>query len=116
MNNIGDPELMNQLMKTLAQCDQCVKDMAEYGTAKDTAARDYYKARTKLAYALKIKGESATMINLLIKGEPEVAEKKLAFDSAVTQYEVAREDLMLKKAKAKMLEAQIDREWGASHD
>lgn len=117
MNNIGDPELMNELMRTLGKCDQLIKEMEEHGRLKDIAARNYYMARTKLAYALKVKGESATMINLLVKGEPEVAEKKLEFDAAVTRYEIAREDLMLKKAKAKMLEAQIDREWGASnHD
>ena len=116
MNNIGDPELMNELMNTLALCDQCVKDMARYGAKKDEAAKEYYLRRTAKAYQMKVKGESATMISLLIKGEPEVADKKLEFDSAVTQYEIAREDLMLKKAKAKMLEAQIDREWGASHE
>lgn len=114
MNNLGDPDLLNKLTATLDECDRCVQQMKDHGRQKDEAARAYYSARTKAAYQLREQGESATMISLLVKGLPDVSIKKLQYDSAYTMYETDREALMLLKVKAKILEAQIDREWGAS--
>lgn len=111
MNNIGNPDLLNELLSVVADCEDLVERMRDDGELKNKAAHAYYLERTKRAYAMKTRGESATMISLLIKGLPEVADAKLKYDSAETAYEVDREELMLKKKKIAILEGQIDREW-----
>lgn len=80
---------------------------------------DYAKAEaeyqaTKARRALEMKADHypVTFIQTIIKGDEEVNKKLLARDCAEAEYKSAVEALNVYKLDARLIEAQIQREWG----
>ena len=53
-----------------------------------------------------------TLINQIIYGIPEVADKRFKRDVAETMYNVALENINSTKLQLRILENQLQREWG----
>jgi hypothetical protein len=53
-----------------------------------------------------------TLINQIIYGVPEVAKKRFERDIAETMYNTAQEKINTLKLQIRILESQIQREWG----
>lgn len=111
MSNVGDPELMNQLNDVCAQLDQGIKLMGKYGREYAQANHDYKVAVNQEAYKMRTAGEAVTLISLTIKGREKVAPLMLKRDTAESLYETAKENINVLKLRARLLEAQIDREY-----
>ena len=111
MSNIGDPELVNQLNDICARLDEGIKLMGKYGRAYAQANHDYKVAVNQQAFKMRQAGETMTMINMALKGSKEVAPLLFKRDESETLYEVAKENINILKLRARLLEAQIDREW-----
>lgn len=94
-----------RLMKTAS------RELKTRGEAYARAEAEYQKAKNKRALELKAEGLSATMIQLTIKGDPDVNEKLFDRDLAEIDYKSAVEALNVYKLDARMIEAQIQREW-----
>lgn len=109
--NIGDPELINELNEISVQLANGIKLMGKYGREKAQSEHDYKVAVRQEAFKMRANGDAVTMIGLAVKGAPEVAKKRLQRDVSESMYETAKENINVLKLRARLLEAQIDREW-----
>lgn len=97
--------LMNELTKS-------IKVLKQNGAKLAEAERDYkITLRTE---ALKLRADSTpvTLINQIIYGMPEVADKRLTRDIAKATYDANLEHINVTKLKLRILENQLAREWG----
>lgn len=112
MNNLGNPDLIQQQFDLSEQCDKLIKDMAKSGEDYAHAQYSYNVEKAKVAFMLKERGESATMIKEVLKGHKTVAEKRLKRDLAKSKYDAVKENINIIKLQMRMNDNQISREWG----
>lgn len=99
---------LNDLMKRLSNG---IKLMGKYGREYAEAERDYKVALAKEAMKLKADGMPVTLIDKVVYGK--VAEERFKRDSAEIMYETSQENINALKLQIRVLESQINREWGA---
>ena len=112
MNNIGNPDLIRNQEELSRRCDELIKDMAREGDLAAQAEYNYYLQKTKTAYRLQDEGMSATMIGVVLKGEPEVAILMREMNISKSRYDATKEAINIVKLQMRMTDAQINREWG----
>lgn len=112
MNNIGNPELIQNQAELSDRCDELIIDMAREGDLYAQAEYDYCRQKRDTAFRLQNEGMSVTMINMVIKGEPEVALLMRERDIAKARYEATKEAINIVKLQMRMTDSQISREWG----
>ena len=106
-------DLYEQIQTYIAQLDISVKQLRKSGTDLAEAEQKYKISLRKEALKLRAeKGMPVTLINQIIYGVPEVA--KLRFDRDVKEavYQANLESINSTKLKLRILENQLDREWG----
>ena len=92
-----------------------IKKLRHTGQALAEAERDYKITLRQEALKLKLEDKlPVTLINQIIFGVPEVADKRFKRDIAETMYNTNQEHINATKLKLRLLESQINREWGAS--
>lgn len=105
-------DLYNELQTKINELNVSLKKLRETGTSYAEAERDY--KITLRQEALKLRSEKempVTLIQQVVYGVPEVAEKRFKRDVALTIYEANREAIQTIKLQVKILENQLDREW-----
>lgn len=112
MSNIGNPDLIENQMVLSKRCNRLIVDMASEGEKFAKAEYEYQVQKNMTAYKLNNEGMSATMIQMIIKGEPEVAELMQKRDLAKAKYEAIKEAINIVKLQMRMTDSQINREWG----
>ena len=90
---------------------QAVKEAREQGLALAKAKRELRSVECKTIISLKAEGMSATAISNALKSQPEVADAQFAVDCAEVLYKAASEEVNVNKLDARLLEADIAREW-----
>lgn len=108
-------ELENQVNDLCNKLTQSIKILAKYGKELAEAERDY--KITLRQEALKLRTEKdmpVTLIQQVVYGIPEVAEKRFKRDVAEAMRNTAQENINVQKLQIKILEEQIKREWGNS--
>lgn len=106
-------DLYEQIQNYIAQLDIAVKQLRKSGTDLAEAEQKYKISLRQEALKLRAeKGMPVTLINQIIYGVPEVA--KLRFDRDVKEavYQANLESINSTKLKLRILENQLDREWG----
>ena len=106
-------DLYEQIQTYIAQLDISVKQLRKSGTDLAEAEQKYKISLRQEALKLRAeKGMPVTLINQIIYGVPEVA--KLRFDRDVKEavYQANLENINSTKLKLRILENQLDREWG----
>lgn len=106
-------DLYEQIQTYIAQLDISVKQLRKSGTDLAEAEQKYKISLKQEALKLRAeKGMPVTLINQIIYGVPEVA--KLRFDRDVKEavYQANLESINSTKLKLRILENQLDREWG----
>ena len=79
------------------------------------AERDYKICLRQEALKLRTENDMpVTLINQVIYGVPEVAEKRFKRDVAETTYNSNLEHINVTKLKLRLLENQLQREWGVT--
>ena len=101
-------EEITQLMQDLTTA---IRTLRKNGEKLAEAERDYKITLRKEVLKLKADNTPATLINLIIYGVPEVAEKRLKRDIAQVNYDVNKEYINFCKLRARILENQLSREW-----
>lgn len=109
---VQDYELINELNMMCDQLTISGKKLAKYGSEKAAAERDYKICLREQALKLRNSGEAIGMIDKTVYGIPEVAEKRFKRDVAETMYDTCKESINVLKLKIRILDAQINREWG----
>lgn len=104
-------DLLADLMRDRDLMKRASEALKERGIALAKAEAEYQTAKHSRSLAMKADGHSATMIQLLIKGDEKVSLAMFARDCAQVEYDSAREALNVYKLDARLLEAQIDREY-----
>ena len=109
--------LVEEIFKLNDELTASIKLLRKNGIALAEAERDY-KLKLRIE-ALKLRQEKnipVTLINQIIYGVPEVNELRFKRDVAECTYNTNLEHINVTKLKIRILEAQVNREWGAKGD
>jgi len=105
-------DLMNDIQQLMQELTTSIKLLRKNGNDLAIAERDYKVCLRQEALKLRTeKDMPVTLINQIIYGVPEVAEKRLKRDIAETMYNTNQEHINITKLKLRLLEAQLNREW-----
>ena len=105
-------ELFNDIQELIEKLNVSIKTLAKNGKALAEAERDY--KITLRQEALKLRQEknmAVTLINQIIYGIPEVADKRFKRDIAEAMYQTNLEYINTTKLQLRILENQLQREW-----
>ena len=108
-------ELENQVNDLCNKLTQSIKILAKYGKELAEAERDYKITLRQEALKLRTqKDMPVTLIQQVVYGISEVAEKRFKRDVAEAMRNTAQENINVQKLQIRILEEQIKREWGNS--
>ena len=106
-------DLINDIQILMDELTLSIKKLRQHGNALAETERDYKITLRQEALKLRVeKDMPVTLINQVIYGIPEVAEKRYKRDIAKTLYDTNQEHINATKLKLRLLESQIQREWG----
>lgn len=106
-------DLFNDIQELIEKLNISIKTLAKKGQELAEAERDY--KITLRQEALKLRQEknmAVTLINQIIYGIPQVAEKRFKRDIAEAMYNTNQEYINTLKLQIRVLESQLSREWG----
>ena len=110
-------DLVNDIQDLMKELSTSIKLLRKNGNDLAEAEKDYKICLRQ--EALKLRSEQdmpVTLINQIIFGVPEVAEKRFKRDVAQTMYDTNQEHINVTKLKLRLLEAQLNREWGNKNE
>jgi hypothetical protein len=106
-------DLINDIQRLMDELTISIKKLRQTGNALAEAEKDYKITLRQEALKLRVeKDMPVTLINQIIFGVPEVAEKRFKRDVAETMYNTNLEHINATKLKLRLLESQLSREWG----
>lgn len=97
--------LMNELTVSISRLKTNGEKLAE-------AERDYKITLRQEALKLRETGTPVTLINQIIYGVKDVANKRFERDVAEAVYTANQEHINVTKLKLRIMEGQLNREWG----
>ena len=104
--------LVNELFSKQTELTASITTLKEYGLKLAEAERDYKICLRQEALKLRSeKGMAITLIQQVVYGVPEVADKRFKRDVAETMYNTAQEKINTLKLQIRILESQLQREW-----
>ena len=106
-------DLYEEIVKLMAELTASIRKLRANGEKLAEAERDYKITLRKEALILRTAEDMpATLINQIIYGAPEVAEKRFKRDVEQANYDANKEHINITKLKLRILEAQLSREYG----
>lgn len=108
-------DLQNEIMKKIEELNVSIKKLRETGTDYASKERDYKICLRENALKLRTeKDMPVTLIQQTVYGVKEVAEKRFQRDVAEAIYNANQEAINSIKLQIRVLDAQIQREWGVN--
>lgn len=105
-------DLFNEIQDLITKLNESIKVLAEYGRKYAEAEKNYKIILRQEALKLKAeKNMAVTLIDKVVYGVPEVANKRFERDVAETMYNTAQEKINSTKLQIRILENQLNREW-----
>lgn len=105
-------DLIKDIQMLMDELTLSIKKLSHTGQALAEAERDYKITLRQEALKLRVeKDMPVTLINQIIFGVPEVADKRFKRDIAETMYNTNQEHINATKLKLRLLESQLNREW-----
>ena len=105
-------DLYEDIVALMAELTASIRKLRDNGAKLAEAERDYKITLRQEALKLRASDMPVTLINQVIYGVPEVADKRLKRDVEQANYETNREHINVTKLKLRILENQLAREWG----
>jgi uncharacterized protein YukE len=105
-------DLYQEEQKLRKDLDACIKQLRQNGTAFAEAERTYKIELRKWTLRLKSDGLAVGLIDKTVYGIPEVADLRFARDVADAVYDANKEAINSIKLQLRLVEAQLNREWG----
>jgi len=106
-------ELFNDLQGLTIKLNTSINLLAKYGKDFAEAEKDYKITLRQEALKLRAeKGMPVTLIQQVVYGVPEVADKRFKRDVAEAMYQTAQENINSIKLQIRVIENQLNREWG----
>ena len=107
-------DLINEMNDLCAKLTISGRQMQKYGNELAEAEREYKICLRQEALRLRTSQDMpVTLINQVVYGIPEVADKRFKRDVAETMYKTAQESINTLKLKIRILDSQISREWSS---
>ena len=108
-------DLFNELTRKIQELNISIKKLRETGTDFAEAERDYKITLRQEALKLRAeKGMPVTLIQQVVYGVPEVAEKRFKRDVAEAIYNANQESINSTKLQIRVIESQLNREWSVN--
>lgn len=107
-------ELYDELMSKIKQLEYSVKQLRVLGTALAESERDYKVLLRQEVLKLRDEGQAVGIIEKICYGIPSVAEARFKRDVAEAVYNACQESINSLKLQMRIIENQLDREWGQS--
>lgn len=107
-------DLLNELTVKIKELDTSVKALRTTGATYAKAERDYKVKLREECLKLRDEGMAIGMIDKTCYGIPSIAELRFQRDCAEAVYKANQESINSIKLQIRILESQIDREWGLS--
>lgn len=111
MNEMNNLDLLGVLQRKLDELDISVKALRRTGTEYAQAERDYKIALRQTALKMRDDGMAIGLINLIVYGEPKVAELRFKRDVNDAIFKANLEAINASKLYINVLREQIEREW-----
>lgn len=105
-------ELLNDLQSKIKELEISVKQLRTSGTNYAQAEKDYKILLRSECLKLRDEGMAIGMIDKTCYGIPSVAEARFKRDVAEAVYKANQEAINSIKLQLRLLEGQIQREWG----
>lgn len=105
-------QLYQELDQKTRLLDVAVRELRARGTAFAKAERDYRVAKAKAILDERAKGTPATVTLDIVKGREDIAQLCFARDCAEVLYKSAMEAINTNKLQLRLIENQIQREYG----
>ena len=104
--------LYSELDQRTRMLDAAVRELRARGTAYAKAERDYRVAKAEAILQERAKGTPATLTADIVKGRKDIAKLCFERDCAEVVYKSAMEAINATKLQLRLIESQIQREWG----
>lgn len=109
-------DLYSELQTKTAQLELSVKELRKNGTAYAQAEKDYKILLRQECLKLRDAGMAIGMIDKTCYGIPAVAEARFKRDVAETIYRANQEAINSIKLEMRLIEGQLQREWGVGNE
>ena len=106
-------DLYEELTSKTKQLETSVRMLRKSGSDFAQKEHDYKIKVATRAFQMKDEGMPATLINLVIYGDKEVAQLRLDRDIAEVIYNANQESINSLKLQLRLIESQLNREWGS---
>lgn len=113
MNN-NSYDLYNELNQKTKELEVSIKQLRKTGSAYAQAEHDYKVLLRQECLKLRDEGMAIGMIDKTCYGIPSVAKARFNRDVAEATYRANQEAINSTKLQMRLLESQIQREWGAN--
>ena len=107
-------DIYEEIQRLMAELTASIRKLRTNGVNLAEAEKDYKLTLRQEALKLRAGDMPVTLINNVIYGVPEVAEKRFKRDVEQANYDANREHINITKLKLRILEGQLAREWGAA--
>ena len=105
-------DLFQELEQKIKELNISIKKLRETGSNYALAEKEYKITLRQEALKLRAeKGMPVTLIQQVVYGVPEVAEKRYERDIAESIYKANQEAINSTKLQIRVIESQLDREW-----
>ena len=105
-------ELINELQQKTRELETCIRQLRKNGTAYAEAEKEYKVILRRECLKLRDEGMAIGMIDKTCYGIPAVAEARFKRDIAETVYKANMEAINSTKLQLRLIENQLQREWG----
>lgn len=105
-------DLLNELNLLCQKLSQAIQLMSKYGKELADAEKNYKIALRQEALKLRSGDMAVTLIQQVVYGVPEVADKRFKRDVAEAMYKTAQENINVLKLQTRVIETQLKLEYG----
>jgi len=109
-------DLVNEINELNRKLSTGINLMAKYGKEFAEAERDYKITLNQECLKLRDSGMAVTLIQQIVYGIKEVADKRFKRDVAETMWKTAQENINAIKLQIRIIDSQISREWSISNE
>lgn len=107
-------ELYQEIVRLMAELTESIKRLRNNGAKLAEAEKVYKICLRQEALRLRAEDTPVTLIDKVVYGVPEVAQKRLERDIAEANYEANKEHINATKLKLRILEEQLRLEYGVA--
>ena len=105
-------DLISEIGQKRKMLDAAVQELGKRGRSYAQSEQEYRIALAKRILDERSKGTPVTIISDICRGDREIAKLRFERDCAEVVYKSALEAINAMKLQLRMLDAQVEREWG----